>query len=554
MTDRSYRPNVAAIVRDRDRRILLCERSDHPGSWGFPQGGVKAGEDARAALARELREEIGAEAVRIIAEAPAPLRYDFPSGIGKKGYSGQESTYFLVELAPGAEIRLPADGEFLSYRWIEPDALPYDLVVSFKRGIYRQVLRWFAPWLSGSAPHPGGGDGDGHGDGAAGDAGLAPAARAAEAKPFLVMEVLEEAGRMEAQGEDIVHLEVGEPDFPTPSPIVEEACRALRAGETRYTHNLGIPALRDEIARSFRTRHGVEVDPGRIVVTAGSSPAMLLAFGALLEPGDEVILSDPHYACYPNFIRFLGARVVRSPVDEADGFQLRPEDVRRRITRRTRAIVVNSPANPTGCLVGPDRLAALADLGIPIISDEIYHGLVHEGDARSILEFTESAFVIDGFSKRYAMTGWRLGFAVMPEAFARPIRNLNQSFFISASEFVQRAGIVALRDGRGDVERMAALYDRRRRFLVPALRELGFGVASMPQGAFYVLANARHLDPDSRRLAASILREARVAVTPGVDFGPGGEGFLRFSYANSIDRIREGIARIGAWLARRGSP
>jgi len=547
MNGRGYRPNVTAIVRDREGRILLCERLDYPGSWGFPQGGIKPGEEPRAALARELREEIGVDAIRIIAEAPAPLRYEFPPGVSKKGYCGQETTYFLVEIAQGAEIRISEGREFLRYGWFDPAAFPYDIVVPFKRALYRQALDWFAPWLpgpgsSGSAPRPDGGGGD-----------LVPSARASGTTPFLVMEVLEEAGRMEAHGEDIVHLEVGEPDFPTPAPIVEEACRALRAGETRYTHSLGIAALREEIARSFRARHGVEVDPGRIVVTAGSSPAMLLAFGALLEPGDEVILSDPHYACYPNFIRFLGARVIRSPVDEAEGFQLRPEDVRRLITPRTRAIVVNSPANPTGCLVDPDRLAELADLGIPIVSDEIYHGLVYEGEARSILEYTRRAFVIDGFSKRYAMTGWRLGFAVVPEAFVRAVQNLHQSFLISASEFVQRAALVALRDCRRDVERMAAVYDERRRVLVPALRELGFGVPSMPQGAFYVLANARHLDPDSRRLAASILREARVAVTPGIDFGPGAEGYLRFSYANSLDRIREGIARIREWLARRGS-
>ncbi len=378
-----------------------------------------------------------------------------------------------------------------------------------------------------------------------------PSRKAEALDPFIAMDVMERAHRMEAEGADIVHLEVGEPGFDTPACVVDAGIAALREGRTHYTDSLGIPPLREAVAAETKARTGVDLDPARVVIASGSSPAMLLLFAAILDPGDEVILPDPHYACYPNFIRFFDGVPVPVRTEEREGFQLDPDAVRARITPRTRAILINSPANPTGTVLSAERLRALAALGLPIISDEVYHGLVYEGEARSALEFTENALIVDGFSKLYAMTGWRLGYLIVPTDTLRTIQKLQQNFFISPNSFVQWGGVAALREAGPDVARMRGTYARRRPLLIEGLRRLGFGIAVPPTGAFYVFANARHLDPDSNRLAFELLEKARVGVTPGVDFGEGGEGYLRFSYAASEERIQEGLARLEAYLARR---
>jgi len=377
------------------------------------------------------------------------------------------------------------------------------------------------------------------------------AKRAQEIAPFLAMEVLERAVELEAKGDHIIHLELGEPDFPTPACIQEAAARAVMEGKTGYTHSLGILPLREAIAEHYHRKYGVQVSPERILVTAGTSPAMWMVFSAILEPGDQVILSNPHYACYPNFIRFCGGEPVTVAVHEDDGFQFRPEAVKGRVGPRTKAIFINSPANPTGTLLLAERMAALAGLGPLVVSDEIYHGLVYEGREHSILEFTDRAIVFNGFSKAYAMTGWRLGYAIVPPELIRPLQKMHQNFFISANAFVQAAGIVALRAAQPDVERMRATYDERRRFIIPGLRRLGFGVATEPTGAFYVLANAKRFTTDSYAFAFEILERAKVGVTPGVDFGSNGEGYLRFSYANSKDNIAEALRRLEAFLTHR---
>lgn len=377
--------------------------------------------------------------------------------------------------------------------------------------------------------------------------------RAARIPPFMVMEVLERAKALEKEGRDIIHLEVGEPDFETPDCIREAGIKAIREGMTRYSHSLGLPELREAICDDYRRKYGVEISPDRIIVTSGTSPAMFLLFAALLDTGDEVIISDPHYACYPSFVEFLGGKAVYVTVREEEGFQLQPEEIAARIGPQTRGIVINSPANPTGALLTPGRMESIASLGPCVISDEIYHGLTYEGKARSILEFTDNAFVLNGFSKRYAMTGWRLGYVIAPEAFVRPMQKLQQNFFISAGSVAQYAGLAALREAGADVTRMAGLYDKRRRFMVRRLRELGFGITVVPTGAFYVLANARHLDEDSYRLAFDILEKAGVAVTPGIDFGAAAEGYIRFSYANSLEKITAAMDRLQEYLASRDS-
>ena len=376
--------------------------------------------------------------------------------------------------------------------------------------------------------------------------------------PFLVMDILEAAQRLERCGHPVIHLEIGEPDFDTPECVKEAACKAIRDGRTHYTHSLGLLELREAVCAHYAERYGAEVHPDRVIVTQGTSPAMLLAFAALLEHGDEVVVSDPCYACYPNFIRFVEAETVRVPVFEDDAFQYRPEKVREALTDRTRAILINSPANPTGTLLSGERMRAVADMardaGDVVVSDEIYHGLVYEGREQSILEFTDEAVVLNGFSKLFAMTGWRLGYLIAPERFVRPIQRLCQNFFISASSVSQWAGVAALREAWPDVARMRRIYDERRRHIVRRLRGLGFGLGSEPTGAFYVLANAGHLAArfggSSLKLAFDILEKAYVGVAPGIDFGQGAEGYLRFSYANSLENIEEGMSRIEKYLER----
>ena len=382
--------------------------------------------------------------------------------------------------------------------------------------------------------------------------------RTEEITSFIVMDVLERANEMERQGVHIIHLEVGEPDFDTPACVKNAACRALEDGHTHYTHSLGLFELREAICDYYSSSYGVSVDPGQVIVTSGSSPAIFLVFSALLDPGDEVIISDPHYACYPNFIKFVQGRPVTIPVYEEDGFQYRPESIKEKLTAKTRGIFINSPSNPTGNLLSAERMQQIAALTQceqrpHIVSDEIYHGLVYEGQEHSILEYTDHAFVFNGFSKLFAMTGLRLGYVLAPKAFIRPMQKLHQNFFISANAMVQHAGIAALKEAGEDVTRMKAIYDERRRFMISRLKEIGFGITVEPTGAFYVFANARHISDDSYKLAFDILEKAHVGVAPGVDFGPNGEGYLRFSYANSLDNIKEGMNRLENYLAEKGS-
>jgi (5-formylfuran-3-yl)methyl phosphate transaminase len=377
------------------------------------------------------------------------------------------------------------------------------------------------------------------------------ARRAQEIEPFLAVEVFQRAQALEREGADVIHLEFGEPDFETPPVIREAAEKALKDGRTRYAHTLGLLPLREAIAEHYHERYRVSVSPEQILVTAGTSPAMLLLFGALLERGDQVVLTDPHYACYPKFVKYAEAEPVFVDVEEADGFQLHADAVAAALTPRTRAVLINSPANPTGAVLTPDRLASLARLGKWIVSDEIYHGLTYEGAEHTILEFTDRAFVLNGFSKAYAMTGWRCGYVIAPREFMPALTALHGNFFISSNEFVQWAALAALREAGPDAARFRAIFDQRRRVMVDGLRRINLGVGALPTGAFYALANARCFTGDSLRFAFDILEATHVATTPGVDFGKNAEGYLRFAYANSLERIEEGLARIGRFLAER---
>ncbi|MDH3214295.1 MAG: pyridoxal phosphate-dependent aminotransferase [Myxococcales bacterium] len=368
-------------------------------------------------------------------------------------------------------------------------------------------------------------------------------------EPFLAMEVMERAFAMEREGLPVIHLEIGEPDFPPPRAAVEACVRALEAGETHYSDSRGLAELREAIAEDHTRRFGGPVDASRVLVTNGTSPAMLLVFFLLVDPGDEVIVGTPHYPCYPNFIRTAGGVPVLVPTDPAEAYRLDPEAVRRAVTSRTRAIVVSSPANPTGAVQSEETLRALAEIGLPLISDEIYDGLVYDGArVTSARQVSDEAFVLDGFSKRYAMTGFRLGYAIVPARALRPLQVMQQNLFISANRFVQHAGLAALREGAETVAAMRSAYDRRRLRLVEGLRKLGFGVPVVPKGAFYVFADARAFGSDSLRLAFDLLERAHVGVTPGIDFGAAGEGWLRFCCAATEASIEEALERLGRAL------
>lgn len=366
--------------------------------------------------------------------------------------------------------------------------------------------------------------------------------------PFQVMEILERAKQLEAQGRSVIHMEVGEPDFDTPAVITEEAIDAIRRGETRYSSSLGILPLREAIAQKYRADYGVNVSPDRIIVTSGSSAAMMLLFALSLDQGDEVILTDPGYACYPNFLALYGAVPRHVPLKEENEFRVTVDDLKAAIGPRTRAVILSSPSNPTGQLVPDDVWEYLAGQNIIIFSDEIYHGLVYETRAKTALEFTDNAFIISGFSKLYAMTGWRLGYLIAPQEWIRLLQKGHQNFFIAANTFVQWAGLAALTKAQDDVARMVETFGKRRVLLLNELDRIGLRPAYTPDGAFYVLKNFSHLASDSLKLAFDILEKTGVALTPGIDFGLQTKSYVRFSYATSSENIKEAVSRLESYI------
>jgi aspartate/methionine/tyrosine aminotransferase len=374
--------------------------------------------------------------------------------------------------------------------------------------------------------------------------------KVANIPPFYVMEVLERAQQLEEQGRDIIHLEIGEPDFPTASHICDAAKAAMCAGNTKYTHSQGLIELRQAIAKSYKDKFNVDIDTTQIIVTSGTSPAMLLLFLALIDQGDEIIMSNPHYACYPNFVTIAGGVPDFIYTNEDNGFMLQPDELAAHINPKTKAILINSPSNPTGQVLPAEALKGIAQVAgnVPIISDEIYQGLVYEGEDHTILEYTENAFVLNGFSKLYAMTGWRLGYLISPKQYVRTLQKVQQNLFISTNAFVQYAGVAALEGPQEQTQEMVKMYNERRLYLIKRLRDIGFYIKVEPKGAYYVLADARKFGEDSLALSRQILEDIGVAVTPGIDFGQGGEGHLRFSYANSLENIKEGMDRLERYL------
>ena len=384
-----------------------------------------------------------------------------------------------------------------------------------------------------------------------------PAHRLDDIAPFHVMELMAQAQALEARGRSIIHLEVGEPGFPTAQPILDAASDFLAGGHVHYTSALGLPTLRAAISEFYRTRHGVEVAAERIVVTAGASGALLLALGALINPGDEWLLPDPGYPCNRHFVRLLEGRPVSLPVDAASGYQPTADTVAAAWSPRTRALLVASPANPTGTMLSQEALAEIAGVvaarGGALVVDEIYHGLTYGEDARTALAVDAEVFVINSFSKYFGMTGWRLGWLVVPPRFLRAVEKLAQNLYICPSTVAQHAALAAFEaETIAILEQRRTEFGRRRDLLLPGLRDLGFRVDADPRGAFYVYANVASFGMDSQQLAERMLNEAGVAATPGIDFGTNAPAMhMRFSYTIDQALIEDGLRRLRGFIAGR---
>ena len=383
------------------------------------------------------------------------------------------------------------------------------------------------------------------------------AARMSGIATFQVLKLLARAKELEAQGRSIIHMEIGEPDFPTPAPVTAAALEATRSGDVHYLPALGLPALRRAIAGYYREQHGVEVSPERIIVTPGSSGALLLAMGVLLCPGDEVLLADPSYPANRHFIRFCEGVPVGIPSGPETGYQLTAAAIASNWTERTRAVMVATPANPTGTTIPGPELRRIVDevqgRNAALVVDEIYHGLVYGDRPPTALALTDKAFVINGFSKFFTMTGWRLGWIVVPEAYHDPAERLAQNLFLACSTVAQHAALAAFTpESMAICERQRVEFGERRDYLAQALIGLGFRIPVIPEGAFYLYADCSALTDDSFAFALDMLERSGVAITPGADFGVHrAHQHVRFAYTTSMESLREGVARIAEHIRQR---
>ena len=385
------------------------------------------------------------------------------------------------------------------------------------------------------------------------------AARMADITAFEAVELFTRARELEAQGRSIIHMEVGEPDFATPQPIIDAGMSALQHGNIHYTPALGIPALREAISQWYASRYHVNVPPERIVITAGGSGAFLLTLGVLLSPGDEVLMGDPSYPCNRHFVRTLEGQARLIATGPQNSYQLTAAMVAQHWSPRTVATMLASPSNPTGTMIADTEMRAIVDViharSGRLIVDEIYHGLTYGFDASTALAISDEIFVLNSFSKYFQMTGWRIGWLVVPKSYVREIEKLAQNLFICPPNLAQHAALVAFRpETLAITEARRAEFQRRRDFLLPALREIGFEVPVTPVGAFYIYADCSQFTADTFALAEDLLMKAGVAVTPGRDFGKNAsERYMRITYTTSMENLREGVARIGRFLTSRGS-
>lgn len=382
------------------------------------------------------------------------------------------------------------------------------------------------------------------------------AARMNDIRPFHVMALLGRARELEAQGRDIVHMEIGEPDFTTAQPIIDAGVNALQAGKTHYTPSVGLPALREAISAFYKQRYNVDVPARRIVITPGASGALQLIFSVLVDPGDTVLMADPGYPCNRNFVRLNEGEPVGVAVGADTDYQLTADLLEAHWSKNTVAAMLASPSNPTGTIVTNDALTAMYAVTEKhaghLIVDEIYHGLVYDESVNTALNISDDVFVINSFSKYFGMTGWRIGWLVAPEAYIDAIDRLAQNIFLAASTPAQHAALAAFSpESVAILEQRRTAFAERRDYLLPALRELGFDIPVKPQGAFYLYANCRKFTDDSYEFANDLLEEAGVAITPGIDFGSNKpEQHVRFAYTTSLENLRKGVERIRVFLER----
>jgi len=380
------------------------------------------------------------------------------------------------------------------------------------------------------------------------------AARMADIQPFYVMDLLARARQLEAEGRSIVHLEIGEPDFATPDRIIQAGIQALQAQRTHYTPAIGLTALREQIAGYYQRRFGTQVSPQRIIITPGASGALQLALSVLVNPGEQVLMADPGYPCNRHFVRLLEGRSVAVSVTEASAYQLTPELIAEHWSDQAVAAMLASPSNPTGTLVTKSAMQQMLDQVSArngrLIVDEIYQGLVYEAEEYSALELTDQAFVINSFSKYFGMTGWRLGWMVVPEEYVAAVDRLAQNLFLAAPTVSQYAALEAFSEQNlAELDQRRDAFRQRRDFLLPALRQLGFDIPLTPQGAFYIYANCSRFTDDSFSFVYQLLEQAGVAVTPGIDFGSyRAAEHVRFAYTRSIDVLQQAVDRMAEFL------
>ena len=385
---------------------------------------------------------------------------------------------------------------------------------------------------------------------------ITTAARVAEIAPFHVMEVQTAARALEAAGRSVVHMEIGEPDFPTPAPVIAAAQRAIAAGDIYYTSALGLPALREAIARHYADHYGVAVPAERVIVTAGSSAALLLVLALIVNRDDRILLADPGYPCNRHFVRVLEGDPVGVPVGADTQYQLTADLVAANWNSATRGALIASPSNPTGTVVPHDEMrriaATVASRNGHLIVDEIYLGLTYGTRPRSVLEFADDAFVISSFSKYFNMTGWRLGWVVAPERHVRDLEKLAQNLYISPATPSQRAALACFTpETLAILEGRRRAFEARRDFLVPALRELGFRIPVMPTGGFFVYADCSAFDDDSERFCRDVLQSCGVAFTPGIDFGVNRAAqHVRLAYTIDQAKLEDGVERLSCYLRR----
>ncbi len=382
------------------------------------------------------------------------------------------------------------------------------------------------------------------------------AARMTDIAAFEAVELFTKARQLEAAGRSIIHMEVGEPDFATPEPIIAAGMKALQLGNIHYTPALGILALREAISQWYAARYHISVPPERIIVTAGGSGALLLALGVLLSPGDEVLMGDPSYPCNRHFVRALEGRACLIATDPHSAYQLTAAMVEEHWSTKTIAVMIASPSNPTGTMIADAEMRKIAESvharGGRLIVDEIYHGLTYGFDATTALAISDDIFVLNSFSKYFQMTGWRIGWLVVPPAYVREIEKLAQNLFISPPYLAQHAALAAFQpETLAITEARRAEFQRRRDFLLPALTRLGFAVPVTPVGAFYLYTDCSRFSNDSFALAEDLLQNASVALTPGRDFGvKAPERHLRITYTTSMENLEEGVERLRRFLAR----